>query len=132
MNKKILIFIIILISTIIIDQYVKDIFVNGFIKHFDCMSFFLVYNKGVAFSMFSNFTEYLKYVQMTLLFGLFVYLFYEKTLLKEQYISWAFILGGGIGNIIDRFYHIGVVDFIYFHCGFNFAIFVEDIHPGLS
>jgi signal peptidase II len=35
---------------------------------------------------------------------------------------------GAVSNILDRFLHIGVVDYIYWHCGFDFAIFnISDI-----
>jgi signal peptidase II len=33
------------------------------------------------------------------------------------------LYAGGISNIIDRFIHGGVVDYVYWHCGFDFAIF---------
>jgi signal peptidase II len=122
-KKKIIIFLTIFIFALIIDQYSKTLFVNGFIKYFDCMSFSIVYNKGIAFSMFAFLEEKVKYIQISMLIGLFIYLVYEKLLLKQNYISWSLILAGGVGNIIDRFHYIGVVDFIHFHCGFNFAIF---------
>jgi signal peptidase II len=33
------------------------------------------------------------------------------------------LIGAGLSNVYDRFNHGGVVDYIYWHCGFNFAIF---------
>ena len=33
------------------------------------------------------------------------------------------IFGAGISNILDRFIHGGVVDYIFWHYGFEFAIF---------
>lgn len=35
----------------------------------------------------------------------------------------SLILAAGSSNILDRFIHIGVVDYVYWHCGFDFAIF---------
>ena len=33
------------------------------------------------------------------------------------------LLAGGVSNILDRFVHGGVVDYVYWHCWFDFAIF---------
>ena len=83
--------------------------------------FILVYDKGVAFSMFAFLDEWLKYIQIVLISGILIYIVH----LKE--VCYAFpaglMLGGAISNIYDRFIHGGVVDMVYWHCGFDFAIF---------
>jgi len=33
------------------------------------------------------------------------------------------LAGGALGNVYDRFIHEGVVDYVAWHCGFNFAVF---------
>ena len=33
------------------------------------------------------------------------------------------MLGGAFSNIYDRFVHGGVVDMVFWHCGFDFAVF---------
>jgi len=33
------------------------------------------------------------------------------------------LIGGALGNVYDRFVHEGVVDYVAWHCGFNFAVF---------
>jgi signal peptidase II len=53
----------------------------------------------------------------------FIYLFFDKDFVSKHFIAIGFILGGGISNVLDRFNYIGVVDYIYYHCIFNFAIF---------
>jgi signal peptidase II len=52
-----------------------------------------------------------------------IYLYLNKEIFKLYYIPSAFLLAGGISNIVDRFVHGGVVDYVYWHCGFDFAIF---------
>ena len=121
--QKISIFLLLLFCIIVIDQYIKYLFVNGYEEHMGCISLILVYNKGVAFSMFSDFGENLKYLQIALITGLFIYFLYDREFINEHFIAMGFIIGGGISNIIDRFFHIGVVDFFYWHCGFDFAVF---------
>ena len=106
-----------------IDQYIKFIFVNGYIWHSDCISLVLAYNKGVAFSMFAFLDLYLKYIQIALVLSGIIYLLKNKAIFLEYYIPIALLFSGAISNIIDRFLHIGVVDYIYWHCKFDFAIF---------
>jgi len=105
----------------IIDQNIKSLFVDGYRYYTECIDLILVYNKGVAFSMFSFLQEYLKYIQLVLVSGVFGYVIYLN---KTCYaFPIGLLLGGAFSNIYDRFIHEGVVDMVYWHCGFNFAVF---------
>ena len=46
-----------------------------------------------------------------------------KTVFKEYYLPIALLFAGGLSNILDRFTYGGVVDYFYWHYGFEFAIF---------
>ncbi len=124
MRKKLNIIILIFIFLFIIDQAVK----YGF-AHFDWnvqgpyMSLQLAYNYGVAFSMFSFLVQYLKYIQLALVMGGLVYLYKNQKVFSTYYLPIALLLAGGLSNILDRFTYGGVVDYFYWHYGFNFAIF---------
>lgn len=123
MQKKIIIFLAIISSLFIVDQYIKILFVNGFGIDGECISLVLAYNKGVAFSMFAFLEGNLKYIQIAMLiFGIW-YLFSKKEIFDLYYIPAAILIAGGVSNIYDRFIHEGVVDYVYWHCGFDFAIF---------
>jgi signal peptidase II len=111
------------IFLITVDQYIKYLFVNGFGVNGDCISLVLAYNKGVAFSMFAFLAEYLKYIQITILLGGVIYLLLNKDILNRYILPISMIFAGGISNIADRFFQEGVVDYVYWHCGFDFAIF---------
>ena len=115
-------FIISLISIFLIDQTIKLIFINGFRWEGDWLSLVLVYNKGVAFSMFAFLEEYLKYIQLLLLSGIGYFFYKEKYILNYPIIS-GILFGAGISNVFDRFIREGVVDYIYYHGFFNFAVF---------
>ena len=105
----------------IIDQNIKMLFVDGFRYYTECIDLILVYNKGVAFSMLSFLDEWLKYIQLLLVSGILVYIIYLQ---KICYVIPAgFMLGGAFSNIYDRFVHGGVVDMVFWHCGFDFAVF---------
>jgi len=76
----------------------------------------------VAFSMFAFVGPYLKWIQALFIVGILYYV------LKEGYLKrYAFpvglLIGGALGNVYDRFVHGGVVDYVAWHCGFNFAVF---------
>ena len=105
-----------------LDQYIKSFFIKGFEWNGDWLSLVLVYNKGVAFSLFSFLDEYLKYIQILLLTILF-FLFYSEKLLHRFPIVSGILFGSGLSNIFDRFIREGVVDYVYYHGLFNFAVF---------
>ncbi len=86
-----------------------------------CINMTLVFNRGVAFSMFAFLQEWLKWLQLVLISGVLGYIIYLK---RSCYsIPGGILVGAGLSNVYDRFMHGGVVDYVYWHCGFNFAIF---------
>jgi len=116
------------IAIIIIDQNIKFYFIDGytlmgddFAMRSNYIDLILTYNRGVAFSMFSFLEDYLKYIQIALLSGILVYVL--KTKPYEYALPIGIFLGAGISNVADRFMHEGVVDYIFWHYGFNFAVF---------
>lgn len=110
-----------MIGIFIIDQNIKMLFVDGFRYYTNCIDLILVYNKGVAFSMFAFLEEWLKYIQLFLVTSMLIYFFSLKKLCYA--FPAGLMFGGAISNIYDRFIHGGVVDMVYWHCGFNFAVF---------
>ncbi len=129
MSRNIGIFILLVVATFIIDQNIKAWAVdavNG-IEHSmivegSCINLQLYYNKGVAFSMLSFLGDNLKWVQVALVGSVLGYVIYEGYLEKYA-VALGFIVGGAFGNIYDRFTKEGVVDYVSWHCGFDFAIF---------
>lgn len=124
MNKRVITVISLFIVFIILDQWIKYGFVF-FDWRYDgpVISLVLAYNYGVAFSMFSFLEGNLKYIQIALLLGAVLYLFMNKDIWRIYYLPAAFIFAGGVSNIIDRFTYGAVVDYIYWHYKFEFAIF---------
>ncbi len=116
------VFLLVALGTFIIDQNIKSLFVEGYYRAGTCIDLELHYNKGVAFSMFSFIGPYLKWIQGLLVIGILFYV------LKEGYLKrYAFpvglLIGGALGNVYDRFVHEGVVDYVAWHCGFNYPVF---------
>ena len=116
---------------VLIDQFMKylmfynkDLFIN---KDFLLFKLDFVKNYGAAFNIFSGSRIFLSLI--SILFSiLLIYLIFRKNNLNliELY-SYSFILGGTIGNGIDRIYKGFVVDFINLNI-INFPVFnIADI-----
>ena len=127
--RSIVIFLLLVIGTFIIDQSLKVLAmdaVNGVeyatILKGSCIDLELHYNRGVAFSMLAFLEDNLKWVQLVLIAGILFYIFYEGYV-KEYAFALGLIIGGALGNLYDRFIHEGVIDYVAWHCGFDFAVF---------
>ena len=124
MIKKLKISFYIFAVIFIIDQIVKYGFANlDWNVDGPIMSLQLAYNYGVAFSMLSFLDEYLKYIQLALVTGGIIYLYKNKDVFEDYHIPIALLFAGGLSNILDRFTYGAVVDYFYWHYGFEFAIF---------
>ena len=118
----------VIIAVIACDQYVKSIILDGFRWSSEMISIVLVHNDGVAFSMLASLGEYLKWLQVGFLLAIFAYLLFNSEATKRYFLGIGLILGGGVSNVIDRFIHGAVVDFVHWHYWFEFAIFnVADV-----
>lgn len=84
------------------------------------------FNTGVAFSMLENLdgADYIFIVTALLASAVFVWLICSKKFLKHKFskVSIGLILGGTVGNVIDRIAFGGVRDFLYFKF-INFPVF---------
>ncbi len=121
MVKSFILLVFVAIGVFVADQALKSVFVEGFRQYTQCIDLILVFNKGVAFSMFSFLAEWLKWIQLALLAGVVGYTLWLKQ--KCYLIPVGIMVGAGLSNVIDRFVYGGVVDYVYWHCGFNFAVF---------
>ena len=83
----------------------------------------LLMNKGISFSMFSSLGPWLLTSIAVIISVVIVYfIFIEKDVFTRTCLS--LILGGAIGNIIDRIRFKAVVDFLDFHAfGYHWPAF---------
>lgn len=116
------IFFLVLLGTFIIDQNIKTLFVEGFYRVGTCIDLELHYNKGVAFSMFAFLGPYLKWIQAGLVMVI-LFVVFKEGYIKKYAFPIGLLVGGALGNVYDRFIHEGVVDYVAWHCGFNWAVF---------
>jgi signal peptidase II len=87
----------------------------------------LIWNKGIAFGLFS-FDESHLYNILTLLISIIVVILVLMSLKSEGFkrYSLLMIVGGAIGNLHDRIFSNAVPDFIDFHVG-NFHWFIFNV-----
>ena len=114
-KKQTIVFFIAFVAVFALDQFIKYLSLNGMRYDGSFMSLVLVYNDGVAFSMFAFLKEYLKYIHLALLLALIAYLLWQKSFFKEHFLAFAMLISAGFSNLLDRFLHIGVVDMFFWH-----------------
>lgn len=132
-KKQSIIFAIAFIAVFVLDQFIKYLSLNGMRYNGSFMSLVLVFNDGVAFSMFSFLKEYLKYIHLALMLLLITYLLMQKKFFKEHFLAFAMMISAGLSNLLDRFLYGGVVDMFFWHKWFEFAIFnVADVMINIS
>ena len=119
------------IFIVLIDQftkylmfYNKNLFIN---KDFILFKLDFVKNYGAAFNIFSGSRVFLSLISILFSILLIYLIFRKNTLNLFDLYSYSFILGGTIGNGIDRIYKGFVIDFINLNI-INFPVFnIADI-----
>ena len=76
------------------------------------LKFTYVENNGVAFGMFADMRWIFVALTSALLIAIIIVMFVKHPKGKMFYISAGLIIGGGIGNLIDRIFYGYVIDYI--------------------
>ena len=113
-----------------LDQWIKALVENGLDMHraveiLPFLALFRTYNEGVAFSMFASIGD-VGLIVMSLLVATFVVYLATRTLPGQVFArtGFALIVGGAIGNLIDRVAYGHVIDYVLFHTpNWSFAVF---------
>jgi signal peptidase II len=81
------------------------------------LSFVYAWNHGISFGLFSEHKQYSNYAFLAINCLIVGYLsaVLNSSTNRLQSLGITFIIGGAIGNLIDRFYRGAVFDFIFFH-----------------
>lgn len=99
-NDKLLVASIVIISVVILDQITKSLSSS--------LGLAVVCNSGYAFGIMRG---YLNVLIIFLVLLIAVYNF-SKAVRFNLWIGWAFVLGGGLGNMADRLIRGCVIDFV--------------------
>lgn len=117
--------ILIAIGVIVLDQ-ISKMFVYSYLlevgKAVEVTSFFNLvsaWNTGVSFSMFNNLGVNGVYILSAFSLGVVLFLLFWLNKEKSLYmrVSLGFVIGGAIGNVIDRIRLGAVYDFLDVHVG---------------
>ncbi|WP_212111708.1 signal peptidase II [Bartonella queenslandensis] len=120
-----------LILTVGLDQAVKywimhNVPLGTEIPLIPFLSLYHVRNSGIAFSFFSSFSHW-GIIAITTIVIIFLLWLWKNTEYNKSFMCFGLILiiGGAIGNLIDRIRFHHVTDYILFHIEdiFYFAIF---------
>ncbi|GGE21746.1 lipoprotein signal peptidase [Aureimonas endophytica] len=129
-RRPVLVGLLVAALAVALDQVVKAIVVATMPlgSAIDLLPFLALYharNEGIAFSMFSGLGD----LSLALLAGLvlvFVGALWWKTPVDRRlsHFAFAIIVGGAIGNLVDRLRLGYVVDYVFFHTPvWSFAVF---------
>jgi len=80
----------------------------------DIFHFTYVTNTGAAFSLFSESGDWLRWLSLIVSLGLIALAWFGPRLHPWEQVGYGLILGGALGNGIDRFLAGEVVDFLDF------------------
>jgi len=101
-----------------------DIYINSY------LNFYLIWNKGIAFGLFS-FNENFIYNIITFVITIIIFIVLVMIVNANGFRKYCllFVLGGSLGNLVDRIYYSAVPDFIDLHINdFHWFVFnVADI-----
>ena len=131
-----------IIFLIFIDYLSKKLIKNNFDHNFyminEYISIQILYNKGIAFSLFNSTsivvnTILILIISIIILFLLYIFIKDFSRLSRTELFGYMFLIGGATGNFLDRLINGSVLDFliinynqIYFPAVFNVAdIFIS-------
>ncbi len=116
---------IILISFLVLADYMSKVYIKELVMDQSIIvnNYILLaiyYNKGVAFSFLNSNSLAVNYfvtflVASIILFIFSVFIKNYKNYNQLEYFSYILILGGAIGNFLDRLLNQSVLDFIIIH-----------------
>ena len=118
------------VIVLMLDQIIKLIVSNHLIelkevtviKNFFYLCY--VHNTGAAFSILQNQKYLLIFIGLLALILLDKYITSLKNISKLEEVSYALIIGGIIGNLLDRIFYSSVIDYLLFKFGkFSYPIF---------
>lgn len=125
---KLLLWFIIIAAVIALDQYTKYLALTRLVNYDtiplieNVFHLTFVKNRGAAFGILQNQKWFFIVVTGAIMIGIIYYIYREKPESKLLMISLSMILGGAVGNLIDRVRYSYVVDFFDFTL-INFPVF---------
>lgn len=127
MNKNLHTGSIVAVICLLIDQlhkfYMLEIYQidkKNFVEITDFFNLVMVWNRGISFGMFhgADNSNYF-FMGFTTLIVILLFYFIKKAGNKYEVIAFGMIIGGALGNLVDRIIRGAVADFFDFHIAGN-------------
>ncbi len=103
--------------------YGLDLEFAGVIPVMPFVDFVLVWNRGISYGLFQQHQDFGRYILVVLSLsistGLAIWLFRLGNSQNGRLLAWALglLIGGALGNVVDRLIYGAVVDFVLLHWG---------------
>lgn len=125
MNARLLLWFVLALAVVGVDQLTKQLMMGwlSYGQSWPVTPFFdlvLVFNPGAAFSFLADHDGWQRWFFIVLTSAVSVWLVHLIRRHAQERLmptGLSLILGGAIGNLIDRVHYGAVVDFLYFHAG---------------
>ena len=124
---------VIAIIGLVLDQASKIWLLNSFgldqrspVELLPVLDLTLVWNRGISYGLFQQDSDMGRWLLagFTLLASLGLWIWSVRAESRFLALALALVIGGAIGNGIDRLYYGAVVDFVHFHVGgFSWYVF---------
>lgn len=112
------------LAVLVLDHVSKALILDNFLfgQRMPILPFFdltLAFNEGIAWSFFSNMGDMAQPIfgMISLVISIAVLYFFRNEQRLVAVVGWSLVVGGALGNAIDRFLPArpGVVDFLLFY-----------------
>lgn len=121
---------IVIAAMVALDQWIKHCITQSMMlgERVDLLPFFSLYhtrNTGIAFSMLASFHDVGLIILTVSIIGFVLWLWWSTAPQKKlAQFGYLLVIGGALGNLIDRLRFHYVTDYALFHIGdWSFAIF---------
>ncbi|VFP79957.1 Lipoprotein signal peptidase [Candidatus Erwinia haradaeae] len=98
---------------------ISNLFLHQSVSVMPFLNFYYTRNFGMAFSLFSDQNNWQRWllsgVSSIVIIILFITMYYNPNKKTINYIIYALLIGGALGNLYDRIYRGFVIDFIDLH-----------------
>lgn len=126
LNKKNLVWLLLTLVVIVLDQITKQLIITNLqygqpLELLPILNLTLVHNPGAAFSFLSSADGWQRWLFTGIAIIVSLYILFWMLRTEKQdlaiRIGLALVLGGAIGNLLDRLIYGFVIDFIQVHYG---------------
>ncbi len=115
---------------VVLDQWIKRLVetrlnYEELVPVLPFLGLYRTWNPGIAFSMLSGLPDNILLLLTALIIGFVLYLWSRATTGQlAARIGFALIVGGALGNLVDRVWYGHVIDYVLFHTPiWSFAVF---------